>query len=155
MRPLHCLVLASVIALSLVATSGWDLAIGQLGVAVTICWLFVIVFLSKVRGWRGSLMTIAGLVAVALIGITGVPSRTRLEFSKRSIEDAGRAVLRGGEPKWAGLYGVSSSWVSPQGCAILVTHSVVIDDEGFAYCPGDADSQGRHHLFSDVYEYTS
>lgn len=154
-RPRHYVVFSGVVALSLVAVSGVDLAFGLAGIAVAFCWLALFVYFLNVEGDRGSLTVIAGSLAVLALGVTGIPATARLELSKGYIEEAGRAVLRGDEPHWAGLYGVNASWVSPDGCAILVTHSVVIDDAGFAYCPNGVSSPGGPHMYSDVYEYSS
>jgi hypothetical protein len=149
---------ATLVALALcwlVAVSGEDVYISYFTLGLVVATVVFLVTLLALRRWKWCAAAVVTLAFVGVLGGTGFPSETRLELSHSAIKSAGREVLAGGSPRRAGLYAIESSWVAKGGCAVLVTHTVLIEYEGFLYCPKGADSLGFPKLLESVYEYST
>ncbi len=140
-----------------VMVTGPDMLIGWLGVVgCGLCIAFVAIF-AEHRSWRACAAVAAVPIVALALGMTGIPGKARIAASEQAITEAGDAVRAGKDPDRAGLFGIESSRVDANGCAILVTQFVVFDEYGVAYCPDGVDQDDPYpelfHSIGDIYRY--
>lgn len=122
---------------ALVALSGNDLLFSPLSPALFGLWL--VTLLAAVKWRKGvAVITLAVVVPVMLIAATflNAPATVRAVASHDQLADAYTEVRAGREVTNVGFYRVHQSWLDDSGCAVFVTHTLLLaDDSGVAYCP--------------------
>ncbi|MGI8685592.1 MAG: hypothetical protein ACR2MO_10985 [Acidimicrobiales bacterium] len=158
--------LGILVAATLVWLSGSDMFFGYLLLVVPLGWVVVAAYLiiATVVDWRrgdsarpGLIASAAGvlaLIAAVGVGFSGVAESVRIAASRDALTSAGQAVLAGGHPARAGLYGFEATSIS-EGCAILTSGTVFIGEFGWAYCPAGTPASSRfEYVGGALYTYT-
>lgn len=154
--------------ITLVWLSGTDMFIGWLLLIVPLGWGLlgaygVLSFVRAARdrgdrwlerqaiGWTSCL--VVSTVTLQL-GWVGASENVRIWISADALASAGERVLAGEHPTRAALYGFDQTRVM-DGCALMTTARLAIDESGWAYCPqGQPSSQPFNHVRGSLYSYS-
>jgi hypothetical protein len=142
----------------LAALSGNDLLFSPLSLMLIAGWL--VTFAAAIV-WRcGAVVVALALVLpIALLAAMLVdgPATVRAVASQEQLAEAYVEVRAGREVDHVGFYRVTESWIDDSGCAVFVTHTLLlVDDSGVAYCPDGLTptSSTLEPLFGPLHSYS-